>query len=100
MQIERITDVHWEAIEAAVKHMNGTPDYRSEVEYGEPIDFTRDTIEDFDRGRRNWRERGHRVDMREHAPYVIYERVQAMKGQPRTNVVVIDCGDFRVVIEG
>jgi len=66
------------------------------------IDFqvvtTRETIENFLDARRSWNEMGRRVDWQETPRVIIFEDMQALKGQWRASIAVIDFGDVRAVL--
>ena len=59
-----------------------------------------ETLEDFDHSRANhWRERGYRDELNIGVQALRFEDVQMIKGQPRVTFVVVDFGDFRVVVK-
>lgn len=57
------------------------------------VSTTRDTLDDFRRNSQDWREPGH---MEEVEGGLYWEKCQALKGQPRCEVCVVDCGEFRL----
>lgn len=57
------------------------------------VSTTRDTLDDFRRNSRDWREPG---SMCEVNSGLYWKRCQAMKGQPRCELCVVDCGEFRL----
>ena len=60
----------------------------------EDLDPTRDTIDDFLKARKSWREMG---QIEEHTPtLLIINNVQAVKGQRRGTLAVVDFGEWRV----
>lgn len=99
MDISQLTEDDWKAIRSASIELTGEADIRDLVtNYGDDsLSFTRDTVADFDDARENsWQERGRR-DQDEFAVY--FRRVQAFKGHPRYDLAVIDCGDFRALLQ-
>ncbi|MDD9997092.1 MAG: hypothetical protein OXQ89_05045 [Rhodospirillaceae bacterium] len=60
MRIADLTQENREQIDRVVaEDLQLDEDYMVLVEdYGSPLDFTRDKLADFDRGREQWRERG------------------------------------------
>lgn len=64
------------------------------------ISYTNDTIEQFKTARRTqWNKPGHLEEGLTEIgslPYIIIEECQAIAGQPKTTVVVVDFGDIRV----
>ena len=102
MTIEQLSERHWSEIEAASVALNGQQNYRDLVnQYDAPLTFTRQSINGFDRSRlTHWRERGEREFYRTDGriAFVIYRRAQALKGQRRIDLAVIDCGEFRAII--
>lgn len=67
------------------------------------VEFTRDTIEDFLTARKTtWLQAGHletgKTEIGGHN-YIQIEDCQAVKGQPRTNILVVDFGHMRVVYQ-
>jgi len=60
----------------------------------EDLDPTRETIDDFLKARKSWREIG---QIEEHTPtLLIINNVQAVKGQRRGTLAVVDFGEWRV----
>ena len=61
---------------------------------------THETIADFDASRaQHWNERGSREVLEIGAEAVKFERVQMLKGQPRVSFIVVDLGEYRVVVK-
>ena len=62
---------------------------------------TQETIEDFKVARADWNERGIFQAEGEIAglPFITWTRCQAMKGQARRDVSVVDFGDRRIVLD-
>ena len=61
---------------------------------------THETLEDFDKSRAaHWSQRGRREKCDINAPAIRFEDVQMFKGQPRHTFVVVDLGEFRVVVK-
>ncbi len=57
------------------------------------VGTTRDTLDNFREGRFDWNEPG---KMQEVGGGLYWERCQALKGQSRCELCVIDCGEFRL----
>jgi hypothetical protein len=57
------------------------------------VDATADTLDNFRTASKNWREPGR---LQEVNGGLYWERCQATKGQPRCELCVVDCGDFRL----
>lgn len=61
---------------------------------------THETFADFDASRVNhWSQRGYREELDLAAPAIKYESVQMFKGQPRHSFIVVDFGEYRVVVK-
>lgn len=62
---------------------------------------TQETIDDFKAARAGWNEKGNLQAEGTIAgfPFITWSSVQAMKGQPRRNVSVIDFDDCRIVLD-
>jgi hypothetical protein len=95
--IESLTDAEWPAILEALDELHGgctDPGIDCDVV------ITHDTLADFDVARRNdWREPGSRTDLVcAGRPATHYGRLQVRKGQPRTDLIVVDLGDRRVAL--
>ena len=56
----------------------------------------RESLDDFRRNSQNWREPGQR---REVNGGLYWEKCQAVKGQPRCELCIVDCGDFRLIFQ-
>lgn len=72
---------------------------------GEPgidcdVAVTHETLADFDDARKNsWNEKGGREVAQVNGQTVhYYKNVQVLRGQRRTDLTVIDCGEIRVVL--
>lgn len=79
--------------------MTGTiPNWECEAidEENDLVTATLETLDDFRRNSREWREPG---TCREVNGGLYWERCQAIKGQPRCELCVVDCGDFRLVYQ-
>jgi hypothetical protein len=80
----------------------------SEGQTGYPEDFadyyidenntatTQDTLDDFRRNSREWNEL---EAMEEIGGGLFFRKAQALKGQQRVDVAVIDCGEFRLTYQ-
>lgn len=65
----------------------------------EDIEFSRETIADWIESSAKWAERrGYEVDERSGYSYVFFPRAQVIKGQPRTDIYVIDFGAARAIV--
>ncbi len=65
--------------------------------YVENATFTSTTLAAFLEDRKAWNEKG-TLDKRTESVYKI-EGAQALKGQPRQDLTIIDCGDALIIIE-
>ncbi len=93
MDTSQLSDTDWARIGAAFENLSGDHAGR-EIE--EALSFTRQPVENFEYARLNtWHVPGHR---REDQHAVYYLRSEAIKGR-RCDVAVIDCGDFRAIIQ-
>jgi len=64
----------------------------------EDLTWTQETIADWINSSAGWAERrGYELDECDGYPYVLFERAQVRKGQPRTDIYVVDFGDVRGV---
>lgn len=69
-----------------------------ELGYGLTIDnlsFTTDTLAEWLEARQRWADPGRLVEQSE--THFVVERAQAVRGQPRRDVVMIDFGDGRAI---
>ena len=100
MDHSKLTESDRAKIEAAYKKLTGISDIQVSLEiFGldELLTFTRKTVADFDKARLNsWSAPGRRCED-EHAVY--YWNAQTAGGRSRHDLAIVDCGDFRVVIE-
>jgi len=94
--VESLTDAQFAIIVAATDALN---EGCNEPGIDNGLVRTYETIPDFDDSRSKWNERGSRKELAIEAPAVKFDRVQMIKGQPRTDFVVVDLGDFRVVVK-
>ena len=62
----------------------------------ELVTTTPETLDDFRRNSRDWREPGR---CQEIAGGLYWDRCQATKGQPRCELCIVDCGEFRLVFQ-
>ena len=60
------------------------------------VDTTRDTLDDFRHNSKRWREPGRREEVN---GGLYWSQCQAMKGQRRCELCVVDCGDFRLIFQ-
>ena len=99
MQISELTKDNRQAIDNVVDtHLVVGPEYMDLVDnWDAPLIFTRDTIDGFLLAAIDvWREF---VSYEMGAEYIVFRGAQVTKYQPRRDIAVIDCGDFRVVVE-
>jgi hypothetical protein len=63
---------------------------------------TGETIDHWIDARANWSERGEDAVINAYngKPYAFFENAQVAKGQQRKDILVIDCGDHRLVYAG
>jgi hypothetical protein len=62
---------------------------------------TSETIDDWIASRSGWQEAGEGdVDEHDGRAYAYFENAQVAKGQQRKDILVIDCGDYRIVYTG
>jgi hypothetical protein len=96
--VECLTDDQFAILVAATDEYCGGSD--SEPGIDSTLVRTRGTIADFDNSRaQHWNERGSREVLAIGAEAVKFERVQMLKGQPRQDFIVVDLGDYRVVVK-
>lgn len=95
--IEGITDAQLELLMAATDELNSGC---REPGIDNDLVRTHETFSDFDDSRaKHWNERGFREEVELAAPAVKFEDVQMLKGKPRVSFIVVDLGDFRVVLK-
>ena len=95
--IEGLTECQFAALCAATVELCGDP----EPGLACALVRTAEQIEDFDSARdRHWSERGKREDISfaGHAA-VKYTRAQNRRGETRQDLIVVDFGDFRIVLK-
>ena len=100
MNPSKLTESDRARIEAAYRKLTGISDTQVSLKNCDPdelLTFTRKTVADFDEARLNsWLAPGRRCED-EHAVY--YWNAQTAGGRSRHDLAIVDCGDFRVVIE-
>jgi len=62
------------------------------------VSATRETLEDFKKNRLGWNEPG-KMEQIANVAGLYWPRCQAVKGQPRCELTVVDCGDFRLIYQ-
>lgn len=99
--VEQLTDEQFAIIVAATDEISSASEKgASEPGIDSTLVRTNETLIDFDTSRAEyWAERGSRQDIDLGAPAVRYEHVQMLKGQPRHHFIVIDLGEYRVVVK-
>ena len=60
------------------------------------VSTTRDTLDDFRRNSKTWNEAGKREEIN---GGLYWDSCQAIKGQRRCELCVVDCGDFRIIFQ-
>lgn len=60
------------------------------------VSETRETLDDFRRNSKQWREPGRCEEVN---GGLYWAQCQAMKGQSRCEVCIVDCGDFRLIFQ-
>ena len=60
------------------------------------VSTTRETLEDFKKNRLGWNEPG-KMEQIANVAGLYWPRCQAVKGQPRCELTVVDCGDFTLI---
>lgn len=95
--VEILTDDQFAILVAATDEYSGGG---TEPGIDSTLVRTHETIADFDASRAaHWSQRGCREELRLDAPAVKFEDVQMVKGQPRHTFIVVDLGDYRVVVK-
>jgi hypothetical protein len=95
--VEALTDEQFAILVAATDELNSGCDQPG-IDNG--LVKTHETFVDFDASRANhWTQRGYREELSLAAPAVKFEDVQMLKGQPRLSFIVLDMGDYRVVLK-
>tara|TARA_R110000796_G_scaffold236457_1_gene355883 strand:- start:221 stop:505 length:285 start_codon:yes stop_codon:yes gene_type:complete len=91
MEIKNLSIKDWKLL-AKITKLNNIKELV--IKYDEPLVFTRDTLDGFREARLNYEERGQAYQGNN---YLIFNKVQATKGQQLQDLYIIDCGEFRVV---
>ena len=88
----------YELVEAVTNH--GITVEMCDLEHEDcDIVKTSETMDDWVEARKNWREQGsYESGQHDGIPYLFFENAQAVKGQQRKDVCIIDCGDHRLVM--
>ena len=95
--VEGLSENQFDIIVAATDEYCGGTD--SEPGIDSTLVRTNETVADFDASRANhWSERGSREDINIGAPAVKFEKVRLFKGQSRRTFIVVDLGEYRVVV--
>ena len=99
--IEQLTDKQFDILVAATdEHCGNCDEERSEPGIDSNLVRTHETLNDFEASRTDyWTERGTKKDINIGVPAVKYEQVQMFKGQTRQNFIVVDLGEYRVVVK-
>lgn len=96
--VEALTDDQFALLVAATDEYCGGSDNEPGID--STLVRTHETIADFDASRaKHWNERGSREALEIGVDAVKFERVQMLKGQPRHDFIVVDLGDYRVVVK-
>jgi hypothetical protein len=95
--VEKLTDEQFAFLVSATEDLT---DGGNEPGIDSSLVRTHETLIDFDTSRsENWAERGARKDINVGVAAVKYEKVQVLKGQPRCDFIVVDLGDYRIVVK-
>lgn len=96
--VELLTDDQFTVLVAATDEYCGGSDCEPGID--STLVRTNETIADFDASRAEfWNERGSREELAIGVNAVKFERVQMFKGQPRQDFVVVDMGEYRIVVK-
>ena len=60
------------------------------------ITITRETLDDFRAAAKQWQEPGRCLEVN---GGLYWARCQAIKGKPRCELCIVDCGDFRLIYQ-
>lgn len=71
-------------------------EFESIDEDNECVSTTRETLDDFRAASPNWSEPGTRQEIEDG---LYWNRCQPIKGQPRCELCVVDCGEFRLIYQ-
>lgn len=98
--IEKLTDEQFNVLIAANDVFSGAyPKGSSNPGIDCNLVRTAETLDDFDDARTNhWQECALREEVNIGVPAIKYERVQTHKGRQRQNILIVDFGDFRVIL--
>ncbi|MBK9496692.1 MAG: hypothetical protein IPO08_19760 [Xanthomonadales bacterium] len=95
--VEGLTDDQFAILVAATDEWSGGG---TEPGIDSTLVRTHETFADFDASRAShWSQRGCREELVVGAPAVKFEDVQMFKGQSRHTFIVVDLGDYRVVVK-
>jgi len=95
--VEQLTEDQFNILVAATDALNDGCDQPG-IDNG--LVRTYETIADFDQSRaEHWAQRGYREELDIAAPAIKFENVQMIKGQPRQSFIVVDLGEYRVVVK-
>lgn len=95
--VECLTDDQFSVLVAATNEWSGGG---TEPGIDSTLVRTHETFADFDDSRSNyWSQRGYREELNLAAPAIKFEDVQMFKGQPRHTFIVVDLGEYRVVVK-
>ena len=88
------------AFAAAVNNELFDPEYKGGEWMVEAVE-TQETLEQFEESSKNWNERtAMKTGEIGGFPFRAWKNVQAIKGQPRQSMSVVDLGDVRIALPG
>ena len=88
------------AFAAAVNNELFDPEYKGGEWMVEAVE-TQETLEQFEESSKNWNERtAMKTGEIGGFPFRAWKNVQAVKGQPRQSMSVVDLGDVRIALPG
>lgn len=95
--VEALTDEQFAILVAATDEYSGGG---TEPGIDSTLVRTAETFADFDASRAaHWSQRGTREELALDAPAIRFEDAQMFKGQLRHSFIVVDLGDYRVVVK-
>lgn len=95
--VEMLTDEQFAILVAATDEFSGGG---TEPGIDSTLVRTHETIADFDASRAaHWSQRGRREELDINAPAIKFEDAQMIKGQPCHTFIVVDLGDYRVIVK-
>ena len=90
--LEHVSDAQWADVMAAHQATVGT----DRPGMSSLVTITRETLEDFANSRSRWAEKGKAEN---HSSFIVYRNCQAVKGQQRVDLTIVNLGEQRLVIK-